>query len=95
MKTENGNILISEFMDIAYDEPDPFWFKNQHYHQSWDWLMPVIQKCYDIISPMLDGSVDDARYLIGDISNSLLDGNIIDTYNFICDIIQWYNENNK
>ena len=45
---EMSNILIAEFMEIdevdidcAYDE-----YGELKYHSSWDWLMPVVHKCY-------------------------------------------------
>ena len=44
---EANNKLIAEFMgvdqvdiDCAYDE-----YGELKYHSSWDWLMPVIEKC--------------------------------------------------
>ena len=40
-----NNKLIAEFMD--YDnvmETFPY-DDDLHYHESWDWLMPVIQRC--------------------------------------------------
>ena len=38
----DNNKLIAEFTgrDKAYDERDRIY----HYHESWDWLMPVIKK---------------------------------------------------
>ena len=47
MTTEN-NKLIAEFMGIDQVDIDA-WLEtnsNLHYHTSWDWLMPVIDKCY-------------------------------------------------
>ena len=53
-----GNILIAEFMgvhEIMHDEYSEYDFADNtldvvhedalQYHSSWDWLMPVIQKC--------------------------------------------------
>jgi hypothetical protein len=53
-----GNILIAEFMEvheIMHDEYSEYDFADNtldvvhenelKYHLSWDWLMPVVQKC--------------------------------------------------
>ena len=45
-----SNKLIAEFMG-AYSEEDGYDYskvgnKGIYYHNSWDWLMPVIGKCY-------------------------------------------------
>ena len=46
-----NNKLIAEFMDYEnVDEMFPF-DGELHYHTSWDWLMPVVQKCLDIQEP--------------------------------------------
>ena len=46
----NNNKLIAEFMSA---EPDKrtFFLKGKEvyfYHTSWDWLMPVVEKCFDV-----------------------------------------------
>ncbi len=46
MNTTENNKLIAEFMGIDQVDIDT-WLEtnsNLHYHTSWDWLMPVIQK---------------------------------------------------
>tara|TARA_R110002012_G_scaffold113227_4_gene259232 strand:+ start:2635 stop:3096 length:462 start_codon:yes stop_codon:yes gene_type:complete len=44
-----SNKLIAEFMGVEFMEAsldgDDF---NPQFHTSWDWLMPVVQKCYKI-----------------------------------------------
>jgi len=66
------------------------------FHTSWDWLMPVIQKCYSEISPMLDGingEVEDS--LIGDITMELTDGRLQETFEAVSVAIDWYNKNKQ
>ena len=53
----NNNKLIAEFMGI-----DTNWAKSTddtyNYHESWDWLMPVVQKCYEteiVVQPAVEG----------------------------------------
>ncbi len=42
-----NNKIIAEFMGV--DQVDIDYAINEHgqlkYHESWDWLMPVVQKC--------------------------------------------------
>ena len=55
MSTQENNKLIAEFMGLAPNECGVYQIKrglyyleNLSYHLSWDWLMPVVQKCYKI-----------------------------------------------
>tara|TARA_R110000751_G_scaffold8967_1_gene34646 strand:- start:22 stop:297 length:276 start_codon:yes stop_codon:yes gene_type:complete len=55
MNTQENNKLIAEFMGLAPNEcgvyqtkRGPYHLENLSYHLSWDWLMPVVQKCYKI-----------------------------------------------
>ena len=47
------NKLIAEFMGVDYVDIDTYLENNKElqYHTSWDWLMPVVQKCFDIQEP--------------------------------------------
>jgi len=44
MNTQENNKLIAEFMNYA-DLGTEGDFSYLKYHSSWDWLMPVVQKC--------------------------------------------------
>ena len=59
MKTTENNKLIAEFMDYQLEIVDGEFYATKddmleclcveeelHYHTSWDWLIPVINKCY-------------------------------------------------
>ena len=77
------NKLIAEFMD--YDNVDEmFPFDGElHYHSSWDWLMPVVDKCL---------SQDDAELeQWGDIYNSLPSCNIDEVYEAVVEFIKQHN----
>ena len=85
----DNNKLIAEFMGrycskSISPQPNP-----PEYHTSWDWLMPVIQRCYDE-GERLDGT---EHNFIGEITESLLDGDIEATHKAVVEIIKWYNEN--
>jgi hypothetical protein len=56
------------------------------YHNSWDWLMPVVEKCYNLEDyPETN--------LVGDITFALVDVNIEEVYNAVVKFIVWYNQN--
>jgi hypothetical protein len=79
----NDNKLIAEFMGL--ETPDGCYFEHLtkkgnrklthhillNYHTSWDWLMPVVEKCYH------NGAEENE---IGDITHALLDCNIDHLY---------------
>ena len=55
------------------------------YHSSWDWLMPVVEKCYD--TPSNGDSID--NYMSKD---SFCRNDIKAVYNAVVEFIKWYNE---
>jgi len=68
----NQNKLIAEFMELRE------WLNESElkYHTSWDWLMPVVQRCYD------SGAEGQC---IGDITMHLTEGNLEGTYRAVVD----------
>ena len=52
------------------------------YHSSWDWLMPVVEKCYD-------NGADENE--VGDITHALLDCDIDHTYRAVVEFINQLN----
>ena len=81
------NKIIAEFMDWTEDfdsithEGNKWWSDpNTHkYHTSWDWLMPVAQKCYEL------GAEGEC---IGDITMHLTEGDISGTYQAVVEFIE-------
>lgn len=101
MKTTENNKLIADFMSVEKSYVDNLgtqMYKNPldkredicgfKYHESWDWLMPVVSKCYEINIP------NDSN-LHGDISCELLECDLEETYKAVVEFIDWYNCNNE
>jgi hypothetical protein len=53
------------------------------YHTSWDWLMPVVEKCYE------SGGEENE---VGDITHALLDCDIDKTYKAVVEFINQLNK---
>lgn len=96
------NELIAQFMGLTQGRPNEIrwkhdWFdddgvingqRNEHllFHSSWDWLIPVIEKCRE---RQLFGS----QRLIDNINKRLAKLDILATHANVCDFIKWYNLN--
>jgi len=57
------------------------------FNTSWDWLMPVVKKCYNNMD-VADGQDTD---VVGDISYASLDCDINKTYKAVIEFIKYYN----
>ena len=89
----NKNEAIAEFMGKSRHQEYKSHFRVENedgsvgmihaeefeYHTSWDWLMPVVQKCYD------SGAEGQC---IGDITMHLTEGNLEGTYKSVVDYIE-------
>jgi len=108
-----NNILIAEFMggynnvitnnmkiDVFGNGAGIYWYEQLKYHVSWEWLMPVAQKVWEM--------VNHTHKEYGDIKHSENFGTnreMIPHLVLYCsteqaswqmvDFIKWYNENNK
>ena len=73
-----NNKLIAEFMD--YDNVmETFPYDDElHYHESWDWLMPVVQECYK----------SDNEELFDELVDSVSTLSIVNTYNSVVEFIK-------
>ena len=74
------NKLIAEFMGV--DQVDIDYAINEHgqlkYHSSWDWLMPVINKCYQ-------------EHMSKHIAEAVMTCNIDVAYKVVMEFIKEYN----
>lgn len=69
------NKLIAEFMDVNLIEG-----QRGDYHTSWDWLIPVVEKCFQ---------EEGKHYLIND---ALLTINIDEVHEAVVKFIKEYNK---
>jgi hypothetical protein len=85
-----NNKLIAEFMgdktlysQVDYCTDMAFPFDDLHFHESWDWLMPVVNKC------MQSGDNTDEWDALYDALSTV---NITNTYNAVVEFINQYNK---
>lgn len=113
MNTIENNKLIAEFMGgkpkdgkywfIPYHclvNMDTIEIGNgriSKYHTSWDWLMPVVEKIWNIIgnrSSLFYFEVDEEFTIYGKEKPSM-DSNKSNCYLAVVEFIKWYNENKE
>jgi len=95
-KITEQNILIAEFVGHKIDSSDPIRPLLQHsgyfvapiptYNSSWDFLMPVVSKCYEFAELGSDERTEIEESLLGII-------NIDDTFKAVVKFIEWHNKN--
>jgi hypothetical protein len=79
---------LSQFI---YDTTSGNCHDKPHFHDSWDWLMPVITKIIELGSPLPDDGMYDL--LKGNILKRLSNIDIGSTYRNVVEFITWYNKN--
>lgn len=101
MTTTEGNKLIAGFMDFPVTESVKgalVWFdddgaKDVLYHESWDWLMPVVEKISDID----DFAYEEDDAITTEQTKIVLTTHVcvsIETlYERVVKFINWYNNN--
>tara|TARA_R110002167_G_scaffold265541_2_gene472264 strand:+ start:435 stop:749 length:315 start_codon:yes stop_codon:yes gene_type:complete len=101
-----NNKVIAEFMGhhtyesngyimISYSDCNERTLQDTHYHTSWDWLMPVLNKIDSYANEKLSFlEFDDYRT-----NWSMIDRpskyQIKDVYDQVVQFIEWYNKKNK
>ena len=96
---ENSNKLIAEFMGLKEHEGSYYlplynsgdWVPDVEleYHNSWDWLMPVVMK----ISRKIDKPLDEVVSLLTEVGSDNIWG-VKSLHNAAVEFIKEYNQNN-
>ena len=77
-----NNKLIAEFMDLRSTGMSIYKESEYKYHESWDWLMPVVEKCLDVSN---DDNIEDFYSIQNVVPN------IEATYQAVVEFIKEYN----
>jgi hypothetical protein len=82
-----NNELIAEFMGVDQVDIDTWYDEHNElkYHKSWDWLMPVIQKC---LVGEAEQSEEISNTLIKNIYEGICNQNISSTYKSVVHFIK-------
>lgn len=83
--------ISSITIDDITDKED---IEYMHYHDQWDWLMPVVEKIWDIIgnrSSLFHFEYEDELIT----SYEDYTTNIMDCWNAVIKFIKWYNNEQK
>ena len=71
-----------------FSSADGYTSDELKYNSSWDWLMPVVVKCFDIQEKVSD----DLSFKIND---ALLETNILTLYGVVVEFIEYYKKTNN
>ncbi len=101
METTENNELIAEFMGynayeyrghtmFIFDEDNHRTELDLHYHTSWDWLMPVIERC---LVGEAEQSEEVSNTAIKNIYESICNQDIHFAYKSVVEFIKSHNKN--
>ena len=65
------------------------------FDSSWDWLMPVVVKCFNVYDDAYNTNVFNSDNQQFNLNDALLLTNIDALYNAVIEFIKWYNKNKK
>ena len=89
-----GNKLISDFMEvetsngIVYQDNNTNEFHRIKYHESWDWLIPVVEKCLQTGDNTNEGELIKHQNLISIALNTMDKDKV---YDEVIEFIKKYN----
>lgn len=80
VNTFDGNTETIDTFDLNWD---------LCFHSSWDWLMPVVEKCFQAYDSVEDNSSNHQFKL----NDALIEINIFSLWKAVIEFITWYNQN--
>ena len=87
----NNNKLIAEFMGGEHPLAEITHEAHHNYDTSWDWLMPVVEKCLEKHNNLIDGrDVIDTSY--SSIAQALQVVSLKETYKAVVEFIKEHND---
>lgn len=96
------NRAIFDFMGCKHSEHediDKYEMQYLKYHSSWDWLMPVGKKIYDLLAGELKKrpphTASEGDLIEVDIHCAIREYNIVKAHEHIYRFVCWYNTQNK
>lgn len=101
MNTIIGNKVIAKFMNYHFSgdsikDEHGFWVNSSEtFHNSWDWLMPVVKKIWVIINTY-DYDSEEYFHMTEEIFhpdyslNEFMNADIDSVYNRVIEFIKWY-----
>ena len=81
------NVMIAEFMGLYSEVKISLKYRYKRewhgeedllYHRSWDWIIPVVMRCYE----------SDTKTEVGDITHALLDCDLESTHKAVVEFIK-------
>lgn len=97
-KKEKNNKLIAEFMGLEVINDTNIYVENNmfgrgtgtlnsiRYHESWDWIIPVLQKIEELSSEQ-----EEVFHQLDSIKDALLNLDIEEVHLNVAEFVKWYN----
>jgi len=83
-----GNKLIDNFMKVSKGNKDLLCLQSLKYNKSWDWLMPVVERCFEKYD-LIENNLSNHQFKLND---ALIEVNINSLWRTVVEFIKYYNK---